>query len=120
MFRTYNDIADSWESIYTTLRWFGDNSNMLSKSVGPGAWVDPDQVRPKKMNYIFFMHCWCHLHPPPRHQTFYFIIHPCDPTVVICYLIRPCDKAVGITHLVSHSSSLCCHAIIEYRLNCSY
>ena len=36
----------------------------------------------------------------------YFIIHPCDPTVVICYLIRPCDIAVCITYLISHSSSL--------------
>ena len=35
-----------------------------------------------------------------------FIIHPCDPTVVICYLIWPCDIAVCITYLISHSSSL--------------
>ena len=35
-----------------------------------------------------------------------FIIHPCDPTVVICYLIRPCDIAVCITFLISHSYSL--------------
>ena len=35
-----------------------------------------------------------------------FIIHPCDPTVVICYLIRPCDIAVCITYLISHSYSL--------------
>ena len=36
----------------------------------------------------------------------FFIIHPCDPTVVICYLIRPCDIAVCITYLISHSYSL--------------
>ena len=35
-----------------------------------------------------------------------FIIHPYDPTVVICYLIWPCDTAVRITHLISHTSSL--------------
>ena len=35
-----------------------------------------------------------------------FIIHPCDPTVVICYLIQPCDIAVCITYLISHSNSL--------------
>ena len=34
----------------------------------------------------------------------YIIIHPCDPTVVICYLIWPCDIAVCITYLISHSS----------------
>ena len=39
-------------------------------------------------------------------SSFVFIIHPCDPTVVICYLIRPCDIAVCITYLISHSSSL--------------
>ena len=36
----------------------------------------------------------------------FFIIHPCDPTVVICYLIWPCDTTVCITYLVSHSYSL--------------
>ena len=35
-----------------------------------------------------------------------FIIHPCDPTVVICYLIQPCDIAACITYLMSHNSSL--------------
>ena len=35
-----------------------------------------------------------------------FIIHPCDPTVVIYYLIWPCDIAVRITYLISHSYSL--------------
>ena len=34
------------------------------------------------------------------------IIHPYDPTVVICYLIWPCDTTVCITYLVSHSNSL--------------
>ena len=36
----------------------------------------------------------------------FFIIHPCDPTVVICYLIWPCDMAIPITYLISHSYSL--------------
>ena len=35
-----------------------------------------------------------------------FIIHPFDPTVVICYLIWPCDIAVCITYLISHSYSI--------------
>ena len=48
---------------------------------------------------------------PPRIQNIKtFIIHTCDPTVVICYLILPCDMAVHmavhITYLISHSSSL--------------
>ena len=28
----------------------------------------------------------------------FFIIHPCDPTVMICYLIWPCGIAVCITY----------------------
>ena len=38
--------------------------------------------------------------------TLNFIIHPCDPTVVICCLIWPCDTTICITYLVSHSYSL--------------
>ena len=40
------------------------------------------------------------------HSRLDFIIHPCDPTVVIWYLIRPCDMAVCITYLISHSYSI--------------
>ena len=42
-----------------------------------------------------------------------FIIHPCNPTVVICYLIWACDIAVHITYLISHSSSLSSHSVIK-------
>ena len=42
-----------------------------------------------------------------------FIIHPCDPTFVICYLIRPCDIAVHITYLILHSSSLSYNTVIK-------
>ena len=42
-----------------------------------------------------------------------FIIHPCDPTVVICYLIWPCDIAVRITYLISKSSSLGYNTVIK-------
>ena len=44
--------------------------------------------------------------PLTEHKDLDFIIHPCDPTVVVCYLIRPCDIAVCITYLISHSYSL--------------
>ena len=42
-----------------------------------------------------------------------FILHPCDPTVMICYLIWPCDTAVHITYLISHSSSLSFNTVIK-------
>ena len=42
-----------------------------------------------------------------------FIIHPCNPTVVICYLIWPCDIAVCITYLIAHSSSMSYNTVIK-------
>ena len=52
-------------------------------------------------------------------QTLYLIIHPFDPTVVICYLIWPCDIVVRITYLISHSSSLSYNTVIKgyFRLS---
>ena len=51
--------------------------------------------------------CSC-VHPYLKNNihVFIYIIHPCDPTVVICYLIWPCDIAVRIIYLISHSTSL--------------
>ena len=46
-------------------------------------------------------------------QILLFIIHPCDPTDVICYLIWPCDIAVCITYLISHSYSLSYNTVIK-------
>ena len=48
-----------------------------------------------------------------NHGVTYFILHPCDPTVVICYLIWHCDIAVRITYLISHSSSLSYNTVIK-------
>ena len=47
----------------------------------------------------------------------YFIIHPCDPTVVVCYLTWPCDKAVRITYHISHSYSLT-HNLRIFQFGC--
>ena len=46
-------------------------------------------------------------------QYKYFIIHPCDPTLVIYYLIWLCDIAVRITYLIPHSSSLSYNTVIK-------
>ena len=50
---------------------------------------------------------------PSNLNVYIFIIHPCDPTVVICYLIWLCDIAVRITYLISHSSSLSYNTVIK-------
>ena len=49
-----------------------------------------------------------------------FIIHPCNPTVVICYLIWPCDIAACITYLISQSSSLSYNTVIKkiFQVGC--
>ena len=48
-----------------------------------------------------------------KYPEIYFIILPCDPTVVICYLIWPCDIAVRTTYFISHSSSLSYNTVIK-------
>ena len=53
--------------------------------------------------WVLLLEYWYHA---VGYDVMCFIIHPCDPTVVICYLIRPCDIAVCITYLISHSYSL--------------
>ena len=50
---------------------------------------------------------------PNASKVLHFIIHPCDPTVVICYLIWLCDIAVRITYLISHSSSFSYNTVIK-------
>ena len=62
----------------------------------------------KKVAYVLV----CNRHPRCR-SVLQFIIHPCDPTVVICYLIWPCDIAVCITYLISHSSSFSYNTVIK-------
>ena len=47
-----------------------------------------------------------------------FVLHPCDPTVVIRYLIWPCDIAARITYLISHSSSLRYNTVIKGYFRC--
>ncbi|CAF1205779.1 unnamed protein product [Rotaria sordida] len=44
LWRNWDDIDDSWESVYTILQWFGDNQDRLSPFHGPGHWNDPDMI----------------------------------------------------------------------------
>lgn len=45
LWRNWDDINDSWESVYSIIKWFGDNQDRLSPYHGPGHWNDPDMVR---------------------------------------------------------------------------
>ena len=46
LWRMYNDIQDSWESVTTIIDWVGDNgpTNGMLDAAGPGAWNDPDML----------------------------------------------------------------------------
>ena len=68
---------------------------------------------------VLFMVCLMYL-VFIRHNYWYFIIHPCDPTVVMCYLIWPCDIDVRITFLISHSSSFSYNTVITgyFQVGC--
>jgi hypothetical protein len=44
LWRNWDDIDDSWSSVYSIIQWFGDNQDRLSPFHGPGHWNDPDMV----------------------------------------------------------------------------
>lgn len=44
MWRNFHDLHDSWESISETIKFFGDNQEVISSFVGPGHWSDPDML----------------------------------------------------------------------------
>ncbi|XP_078682951.1 alpha-N-acetylgalactosaminidase-like isoform X9 [Branchiostoma floridae x Branchiostoma belcheri] len=44
MWRNYDDIQDSWDSVTGIIDWYGDNQNVLAPAAGPGHWNDPDML----------------------------------------------------------------------------
>ena len=70
------------------------------------------------VRYTLIMVSYCNIQV--NNGVLDFIIHLCDPTVVICYLIWPCDIAVRITFLISHSSSLSYNTVIKryFQVGC--
>ncbi|KAG9329127.1 hypothetical protein JZ751_007547 [Albula glossodonta] len=45
LWRNYDDIQDSWDSVLSIVDWFSDNQDVLQAAAGPGRWNDPDMVR---------------------------------------------------------------------------
>lgn len=45
LWRNYDDIQDSWDSVLSILDWFFANQDVLQPAAGPGHWNDPDMVR---------------------------------------------------------------------------
>ncbi|KAM7382319.1 hypothetical protein PAMP_002057 [Pampus punctatissimus] len=44
LWRNYNDIQDSWDSVQGIIEWFSNNQDDLQPAAGPGRWNDPDML----------------------------------------------------------------------------
>uniref|UniRef100_A0A3Q4I1U0 Alpha-galactosidase n=1 Tax=Neolamprologus brichardi TaxID=32507 RepID=A0A3Q4I1U0_NEOBR len=44
LWRNYDDIQDSWDSVLNIVDWFSENQDVLTPAAGPGRWNDPDMV----------------------------------------------------------------------------
>ncbi|KAK2717676.1 alpha-N-acetylgalactosaminidase-like isoform X2 [Artemia franciscana] len=44
LWRNFDDIDDSWESVQKIIDYYGDNQDELIPNAGPGHWNDPDML----------------------------------------------------------------------------
>lgn len=44
LWRNFDDIDDSWDSVLTIMDYYGDNQDDLIPFAGPGKWNDPDML----------------------------------------------------------------------------
>ncbi len=44
LWRNFDDIDDSWDSVTSIIDYYGDNQDTLIPVAGPGHWNDPDMV----------------------------------------------------------------------------
>ena len=79
LWRNFDDIQDSWNSVERTIDYYGDQQDVIIANAGPGHWNDPDMVSTRAEN-IF---------PSWRKLFHYHLIHPaCDVfwrRFVVCY-----------------------------------
>jgi hypothetical protein len=45
LWRNFDDIQDSWQSVASVIDYYGDNQDTIIPNAGPGHWNDPDMVR---------------------------------------------------------------------------
>ena len=45
LWRNFDDIQDSWNSVERTIDYYGDHQDTIIANAGPGHWNDPDMVR---------------------------------------------------------------------------
>jgi len=44
LWRNFDDISDSWQSVLTIIDFYGEDSDTFSSYAGPGNWNDPDML----------------------------------------------------------------------------
>lgn len=44
LWRNYDDIQDSWQSVSHIINWYGDHQDEMIPAAGPGHWNDPDEL----------------------------------------------------------------------------
>ncbi|CAG9839593.1 unnamed protein product, partial [Diabrotica balteata] len=44
LWRNWDDIDDSWESVTSIIKWFSDNQDRIGPFSAPGHWNDPDML----------------------------------------------------------------------------
>ena len=44
LWRNYNDIQDSWDSVLSIIDYYAENQDALIAAAGPGNWNDPDEL----------------------------------------------------------------------------
>ncbi|KAL3285877.1 hypothetical protein HHI36_000397 [Cryptolaemus montrouzieri] len=44
LWRNWDDIDDSWESVTGIMKWFSQNQDRIAPFAGPGHWNDPDML----------------------------------------------------------------------------
>lgn len=52
MWRNFDDIQDSWQSVQTIIDYYGENQDAIVPHAGPGHWNDPDMVMQTKKLFI--------------------------------------------------------------------
>jgi hypothetical protein len=51
LWRNFDDIQDSWQSVASVIDYYGDNQDVIIANAGPGHWNDPDMVRTYLVTY---------------------------------------------------------------------
>ena len=48
-------LQDSWQSVTSIVKWYGDHQDEMIPVAGPGNWNDPDMVKKIKCFYVFVL-----------------------------------------------------------------